>query len=154
VFRPGGYADLRGLRGLAPAAVAATATTVRDGAEDMTIVRLRNVAARGTPAFFLRADVRRGRPGGGRAGGDDEVLPVTWTLDDVTLLRGETAVLVARYRHDRLAGAPPVVTVSGFNLRARTLPAPLTPPAAAAILRPWPSGSTSSTRRATTSPRR
>jgi hypothetical protein len=82
------------------------------------------------------------------------VLPVTWTLDDVTLLAGEEAVLVARYPHARLRGAPAVVTVAGFNVTARTVAAPLTAPAVAAILRPWPSGSTSSTRRATTSRRR
>jgi exo-1,4-beta-D-glucosaminidase len=116
---PGGYADLTGLRQLPPAPVEVRATTRGDGADDETTVTLTNTGHDGTPAFLVRADVRRGG-----AQGDDQVLPIRWSDDDVTLWPGESVTLVARYRAEDLKGALPVVSVSGWNVPRRLAAAP------------------------------
>ncbi len=52
-------------------------------------------------AFFLRADVRRGTAAGTALPGDNEVLPVTWSDNDVTLWPGESQTLTATYAVSR-----------------------------------------------------
>ena len=74
------------------------ATTTRDGADDVTVVRIHNVGHAGVPAFFLRADVRRGAASG------DEVLPIRWSDNDQTIWPGEGLTLTARYRRRGSAG--------------------------------------------------
>ncbi|MWA04117.1 beta-mannosidase [Actinomadura sp. LD22] len=120
-FRPDGYADLTGLRTLPRAAVRATAATRRDGADLVTTV---TITATGTaPTVFTRADVRRGAPGGRPLPGDDQVLPIRWNDNDVTLWPGQSQTLTARYRASDLRGAVPVVSLAGWNLPLRTVPA-------------------------------
>ena len=108
---PGGYADLTGLQRLGAAPVSVQATTTRDDLDDVTVVHVRNVGRRPLPAFFLRADVRRGP-----LGGDDQVLPIRWSDNDQTIWPGEQLTLTARYRRADLRGRTPVVTVSGWNV--------------------------------------
>ena len=114
------YADLRDLRGLASVRVHASATT-RDqagsqGAEDVTQVRITNPTHSGSVAFFLRADVRRGTATGAELPGDGEVLPITWSANDITLRPGESQTLTATYRTSLLRGTHPVVSLSGWNV--------------------------------------
>ena len=66
-------------------------------------------------AFFLRADVRRGSARA-PASGDNQVLPIMWSDNDVTLWPGESETLHATYQWSALAGAAPVVSVSGWNV--------------------------------------
>jgi exo-1,4-beta-D-glucosaminidase len=117
-----GYADLTGLRSLAPASVRVTARTHRDGADDVTEISISNVGRTRTPAFLTRADIRRGTASGHRLGGDDQVLPVLWSDNDVTLWPGESQSITARYRHSDLRGAQPVVTLGGWNVATREVP--------------------------------
>jgi len=112
------YANLTGLRRLAPATVSVTAHTAADGGDDVTSVTITNTSATTAPAFFIRADVRRGTAAGVPAGGDDEVLPALWSDNDTTLWPGESETLQVRYAATALHGASPVVTVSGFNVAA------------------------------------
>ena len=56
------------------------AGTRHDGADLVTTVHIRNVGRGGTPALFTRADVFSGK---------DQVLPVRWSDNDVTLWPGE-----------------------------------------------------------------
>jgi hypothetical protein len=112
VVRPGGYADLTGLQRLGRVPVTVEATTARSGEDDLTVVEIRNDGRRPLPAFFLRADVRRGP-----LGGDDQVLPIRWSDNDQTIWPGESLTLTARYRRADLRGRTPVVTVSGWNVR-------------------------------------
>ncbi|QKG19798.1 glycosyl hydrolase 2 galactose-binding domain-containing protein [Actinomadura verrucosospora] len=121
-FRPGGYADLTGLRALPRAAVRASATTRRDGADLVTRVTIK--AAGTAPTVLTRADVRRGGPGGRPLPGDGQVLPIRWDDNDVTLWPGQSQTLTARYRASDLRGATPVVGLAGWNLPPRTVPAP------------------------------
>ena len=98
----GGYADLTGLQRLPRAPVDVRAATTRDGADDVTVVRIRNTGRRQVPAFLLRADVRRGP-----LGGDDQVLPIRWSDNDQTIWPGESLTLTARYRRADLRGGRP-----------------------------------------------
>jgi hypothetical protein len=117
------FADLRGLRGLAPARVSVTAHTTADGGDDVTDVTIANTSTTRAPAFFLRADLRRGSAAGVAASGDDEVRPALWSDNDTTLWPGESETLEVRYAHSALHGAAPVVAVSGDNVVAQHLPA-------------------------------
>ncbi len=112
------YANLTGLRSLAPAAVGVTAHTNTDGGSDVTDVTITNPTA--SPAFFIRADVRRGTQAGPPAPGDDEVLPALWSDNDTTLMPGESETLEVRYAASALHGAHPVITVSGDNVAAQS----------------------------------
>jgi exo-1,4-beta-D-glucosaminidase len=104
------YADLTALQQLPAANVAATATFEARAGEGRARVALENRSP--AVAFFVRASVRRGASG-------DEVLPVRWTDDYVTLFPGETREIVATYATKDLAGAAPSVTVDGWNVAPR-----------------------------------
>ncbi|MCO5969756.1 glycoside hydrolase family 2 protein [Actinoallomurus soli] len=123
VFKPGGYADLTGLQSLPAANVRVSASTRRNGGEATTTVTIRNVGSKPVPAVFTRADVRRGTSGGRALGGDDQVLPIEWSDNAVTLWPGQSQTLTARYRVADLRGAAPVVGITGWNLSALTVPA-------------------------------
>jgi exo-1,4-beta-D-glucosaminidase len=110
------YANLTGLRNLAPATVSVSAHTTADGGDDVTEVTITNTSATTAPAFFIRADVRRGSATGVAAPGDNEVLPALWSDNDTTLWPGESETLQVRYAAAALHGASPVVTVSGVNV--------------------------------------
>ena len=103
------YADLTGLERLAPARLTAAVSFEPGRAR----VRLENPGP--TLAFFVHLAVRKG------AGGE-EVLPVLWEDNDVTLLPGETRELAASYAARDLAGAEPVVTIDGWNVPETTSP--------------------------------
>ncbi len=100
------YADLTGLDRLPPAELRAQ-VRFEAGAEGRAHVRLENVGQ--TLAFFVRASVRRDSDG-------EELLPVFWEDDYLTLLPGESREITARYASEALGGARPVVTVEGWNV--------------------------------------
>ena len=64
-----------------------------NGADTVTEVTIKNVSKTPTVGFFLRADVRRGTSAGVPAAGDNQVLPIFWTDNDVTLWPGESQTL-------------------------------------------------------------
>ncbi len=139
------YADLGQLQNLAGATVSVTAHThpapstdsggtngaetngaETNGAETNdteTDVTITNTSTKPTVAFFLRADVRRGSASGTPAQGDNEVLPIMWSDNDVTLWPGESETLRATYSSSALAGAAPVVSVFGWNVPTVDVPA-------------------------------
>jgi exo-1,4-beta-D-glucosaminidase len=123
-FLPDGYADLTGLQHLPPATIQVSATSRRSGDDEVTTVVVRNGSDRPTAGFFLRADVRRGSADGQALGGDNQVLPILWSEDDLTLWPGESQTITATYRRAALKGAPPVVSVFGWNAAAQTVAAP------------------------------
>jgi exo-1,4-beta-D-glucosaminidase len=114
------YADLRSLQGLAPSSVTATAHTLHQPgaapAATVTTVTITNTSTTSTVTFFVRADLRRGQAGGMEASGDNEVLPVSWSDNDVTLWPGESQTLTVTYDSSLLRGSHPVVRISGWNL--------------------------------------
>ncbi len=105
------FADYTALRTLAPEPVRATTRFTRVGDAGEAHVTVSN-PGKGI-AFFLRLQVLKGARG-------DELLPVLWEDNYISLLPGETRTLTARYSYRSLAGARPVVAVSGWNVQ-RTL---------------------------------
>ncbi len=120
------YANLRGLRSLPSASISAVATTHPqagpDGADTETDVTITNTSKTKAVAFFLRADVRRGNAAGTPLRGDNQVLPIFWSDNDVTLWPGESETLQADYRTADLRGASPVVSVAGWNVGTTVVP--------------------------------
>jgi len=102
------YADLTGLQQLPQtqlkAAVAFEAGRAR--------VTLENPSQ--TLAFFVHLAVRKGS-------GGEEVLPVLWDDNYVTLLPGETREIDARYAPKDLGAAKPAVSVEGWNVGGQVL---------------------------------
>jgi exo-1,4-beta-D-glucosaminidase len=108
------FADLRALQGLPQTAVRAVASDRTAGGQTVTSVTITNPSSSPAVAFFLRADVLR-------AG--TQVVPITWSDDDVTLWPGQSQTLTARYDTSLLGGTAPVVSVSGWNVPSATVPA-------------------------------
>ena len=120
------YADMTALQKLPSEPVQVTADTVPqpgpDGDNVTTNVTITNPSSNSAVAFFLRADVRRGNADGTAQSGDNEVLPITWSDNDITLWPGESETLTANYRSSLLHGADPVVSVYGWNVPTRCSP--------------------------------
>jgi hypothetical protein len=76
-------------------------------------------------AFFVHFKVvaQGARYGFEEEGGqrDDEVLPILWSDNYISLLPGETRVITASYAKRRLRGAKPVVIVDGWNVAPKAL---------------------------------
>jgi len=127
------YADMTALQNLPsePVQVAASTAAGKNGS-DTTSVTITNPSSNKAVAFFLRADVRKGTADGTAASGDNEVLPITWSDNDITLWPGESQTLTATYRSSLLAGASPVVSVGGWNVPTVTSAAPQTAAAVSA----------------------
>jgi exo-1,4-beta-D-glucosaminidase len=103
------YADLTGLQRLAPAEVKASAR-FESGRARVTIANPSKAIA-----FLVHLAVRKG------AGGE-EVLPVLWDDNYVTLLPGESREIEAAYAPKDLGAAKPVVTLDGWNVQGAVLP--------------------------------
>jgi exo-1,4-beta-D-glucosaminidase len=73
----------------------------------LTTVRLENPSR--SLAFFVRLKVNKGK-------GGDEVLPVLWQDNYVSLLPGERREISASYRTADLEGKRPEVEVTGWNV--------------------------------------
>jgi exo-1,4-beta-D-glucosaminidase len=103
------YANLTGLSSLAQnTGVMASATrTIANGQETVGIT-LNNTSAANV-AFFTRAEITKGN-------GGEEVLPVTYTDNYVTLWPGESITLTAKYATADLGGQPAYLRVRGYNL--------------------------------------
>ena len=106
------YANLTGLNGLAAGTVSVTASS----SNGTTTVTITNTSTTHTVAFFVRADVRRGTTTGTELPGDNEVLPIAWSDNDITLFPGESQTMTATYNPSLLQGATPVVSIQGWNL--------------------------------------
>ncbi len=87
------------------------------------MVTITNTSDKPTVAFFLRADVRRGNPDGSEQAGDNQVLPIVWSGNDITLWPGESETLTATYNASQLQGATPVVSLYGWNVSRSDVPA-------------------------------
>ncbi|WP_394825573.1 glycosyl hydrolase 2 galactose-binding domain-containing protein [Pendulispora albinea] len=113
------YGNLQDLKGLPKSALSVVADTRRghgpNGANTVTSVTVTNTSSKPVVGFFLRADVRRGTPGGAELPGDNQVQNALWDDNDITLWPGESQVLHAVYDAGDLKGAAPVVSVTGWN---------------------------------------
>ncbi|HWW74966.1 MAG TPA: glycoside hydrolase family 2 protein, partial [Pyrinomonadaceae bacterium] len=101
------YADYTQLKSLPAVALNASARIVRRGDEEVARVTLENAGRQ--LAFFVRLQIQRGR-------GGEEVLPVVWQDNYLSLLPGERREVTARYRVRDLQGARPSLAVGGWNV--------------------------------------
>jgi exo-1,4-beta-D-glucosaminidase len=106
------YADMTALDSLPAAEVKATARFAISGEEGRARVALENTSE--AMAFFVNLSVRKGENG-------EEVLPVLWEDNDVTLAPGETLELGATYAAKDLGSAAPAVRVEGWNVARATI---------------------------------
>lgn len=111
------YGDFTALASLPKATREVHASTVREGDEEVTTVRLSIPASSPSVAMQEHLAIRRGAKG-------ELALPVTWSDNDLTLWPGESVVLTARY--PALGTAGTVVEVSGWNTPAEQIVAKVT----------------------------
>jgi exo-1,4-beta-D-glucosaminidase len=101
------FADFTALATMPKVKLAVTSKTAREGDDSVTRVTVRNGDA--GLAFFVRLKLSRGKD-------REEVLPVLWSDNYVSLLPGESRELVARVRRSDLGAGAPVVEASGWNV--------------------------------------
>ena len=107
------WADYSALSQMPKAKVTVTA---REGSSDdqgTVDISLRNDSDH--IAFFVRAEVVS------QAGGD-EILPITYDDNYVTLFPRESMLVRARLEKSQVAGQEPAVKVEGYNVAAQTVP--------------------------------
>lgn len=101
------YANFAALDSLAPTTVKRLMVAERNGTSETATVTLTNTGK--VPAFFLRLQITKGM-------GGDEMLPVLWQDNYISLLPGETRRLTATYAVSGLGGRSAALVVSGSNV--------------------------------------
>jgi exo-1,4-beta-D-glucosaminidase len=101
------YADFTAISQLPKVKLKATDRTERKGEDAITHVTLENPSK--SLAFFVRLKVAKGAKG-------EEILPVVWQDNYISLLPGERREVTATYRARELGAAKPVVEISGWNV--------------------------------------
>ncbi|MBI5528699.1 MAG: glycosyl hydrolase family 2 [Deltaproteobacteria bacterium] len=109
------FADLTGINDLPAAAVEVSATVENDGTDEIATITLENTTDR--LAFFVRVEVTRGQ-------GGEEVLPILWSDNYVTLWPGESVTLTAKYESADVHGLAPYLRVEGYNVPKVETPIP------------------------------
>jgi exo-1,4-beta-D-glucosaminidase len=108
---PAKYADMTGLATLPATNVEWNSQTEHHGDDEIVRVTLRNVGR--NLAFLVRVDVRHPHT-------SDDVVPVLWDDNYISLLPGESRTLTASVRARDLVGFAPLITVQGWNINAQT----------------------------------
>ena len=101
------YADYTALSQLPKVKLKIAEHTERKGEEAVTHVTLENLSK--SLAFFVRLKVNKGK-------GGEEILPVVWQENYISLLPGEKREVTASYRTQELGTAQPAIEVSGWNV--------------------------------------
>jgi len=101
------FADFSALGQLSKVKLKSTIRTERKGEESVTHVTVENPSQ--TLAFFVRLKLNHGAKG-------EEVLPVIWEDNYISLLPGEKREVTATYRTSALGAAKPALEVSGWNV--------------------------------------
>jgi exo-1,4-beta-D-glucosaminidase len=101
------FADYTALSQLPKVTLKVSSRSERKGDEGLTRVTLENPGK--SLAFFIRLKVNKGR-------GGEEILPVIWQDNYVSLMPGEKREITATYPLRELGSAQPEVEVSGWNV--------------------------------------
>jgi exo-1,4-beta-D-glucosaminidase len=101
------YADFTTLSQLPKIKLKVAHRSERKGEEEITHVILQNPSK--SLAFFVRLKVDKGAKG-------EEILPVIWEDNYISLMPGEKREVTATYRASELGAATPSVQVSGWNV--------------------------------------
>ena len=102
----GPIADFTAISQLPKVKLKVTDRTEHKGEEEVTHVTLENPSK--SLAFFVRLKVNKGEKG-------EEILPVVWEDNYISLMPGEKREVSATYRASELGAAKPAVEVSGWN---------------------------------------
>ena len=102
------FADFTALSQLPKVKLLVGSHSEQQGDDTITHVTLENATR--SLAFFVRLKVDKGK-------GGDEILPVIWQDNYLSLLPGEKRELTATYRTSALGSAQPAVEVRGWNVR-------------------------------------
>lgn len=102
------YADFTSLSQLPKVKLSVSDHSEKRGEDEITHVTIENPTK--NLAFFVRLKVDKGK-------GGEEILPVLWEDNYVTLLPGEKREVTATYRAGELGAATPHVEVSGWNVQ-------------------------------------
>jgi len=101
------FADFTAISQLPKVKLKVTDRTERKGEDSITHVMIENPSK--NLAFFIRLKVDKGLKG-------EEILPVIWEDNYISLLPGEKRDVTATYRASELGTAKPAVEVSGWNV--------------------------------------
>ena len=101
------YADFTALSQLPKVKLKVADRSERKGEDEVTHVTLQNPSK--SLAFFVRLKVNKGMKG-------EEILPVVWEDNYISLMPGEKREVSATYRASELGTAKPTVEVSGWNV--------------------------------------
>jgi exo-1,4-beta-D-glucosaminidase len=101
------FADFTALAQLPKVKLKVTDRSERKGEEAVTHVVLENRSK--SLAFFVRLKVNKGAKG-------EEILPVIWEDNYISLMPGEKREVTASYRASELGAAKAAVEVSGWNV--------------------------------------
>ena len=101
------YADFTAISQLSKVKLKVTDRTERKGEDEVTHVTIENPSK--SLAFFVRLKVDKGMKG-------EEILPVIWEDNYISLLPGEKREITASYHASELGAAKAVVEVSGWNV--------------------------------------
>ncbi len=105
------FADFTSLARMPKVALKVSSTTNRDADQSITHVVLENPSP--SVALFVRIKLTKGR-------GGDEVLPVVWQDNYISLLPGEKRDISASYRTAGLGAAAAHVEVQGWNVESQS----------------------------------
>jgi exo-1,4-beta-D-glucosaminidase len=101
------YADYTSISELPKVKLKISERTERKGEDAITHVTLDNPSK--SLAFFVRLKLDKGPKG-------EEILPVIWEDNYISLLPGEKREITASYRASELGAAKPSVEVKGWNV--------------------------------------
>jgi exo-1,4-beta-D-glucosaminidase len=101
------YADFTAISQLSKVKLKVIDRTERKGEDAVTHVTIENPSK--SLAFFVRLKVDKGAKG-------EEILPVVWEDNYISLLPGEKREITASYRANELGTAKASVEVSGWNV--------------------------------------
>jgi exo-1,4-beta-D-glucosaminidase len=111
------YANFSGLNALASNAnVSASASRTVAGGQETVTITLSNGSATNI-AFFMRPEITAGN-------GGNEVLPITYSDNYVSLFPGESTTITASYQSADLGGQAPYLRLRGSNVPTTSTPIP------------------------------
>jgi exo-1,4-beta-D-glucosaminidase len=102
------FADYTALAQLPKVKLKVTQHTELKGEDSITRVAIENPS--NNLAFFVRLKLDKGVKG-------EEILPVVWEDNYISLLPGEKREVSATYRASELGSAKPAIEISGWNVQ-------------------------------------
>jgi len=101
------YADYTSLAQMPKVKLNISTRSEQNGKDEVTRVMVENPSK--AIAFFVRLKLEKGK-------GGEEVLPVIWQDNYISLLPGEKREITATYRSSELGTAKPEVEITGWNV--------------------------------------